>query len=35
MLRALRFLLPHFPGLPLSHLHAHRGLLLGRLFAWP
>ncbi len=30
---ALRFPLPRFLGLPLSRLRAHRGLLLGRLFA--
>jgi hypothetical protein len=35
MLRALRFLLPCFLGLPLAHLRARRGLLLGRLFVLP
>jgi hypothetical protein len=32
MLRALRFLLLRFLGLPLARPRARRGLLLGRLF---
>jgi hypothetical protein len=35
MLRALRFLLPCFLGLPLARLRARRGLLLGHLFVLP
>jgi hypothetical protein len=32
MLRALRFFLPHFLGLPLARPRARQGLLLGYLF---